>query len=144
MVFFAAGVRHAPNWNWVWKAYRSLSRKYRKNLKRLVSVHIIYSKCAHLIPCSTLYTRLSSQKVSDIHSFGPVLLLCSIVLFSLAGAVVRFFISAVPVSHRAKHVVQPEVLSQNRIRRHSVRPCTPSSIDSDRYSTCCVSVRDTL
>ena len=36
VVFLAAGNRHTPGWNWVWKAYRSLSRKYRKNLKRLV------------------------------------------------------------------------------------------------------------
>ncbi|KAL0960827.1 hypothetical protein HGRIS_005846 [Hohenbuehelia grisea] len=28
VVFFAAGSRHTPGWNWVWKAYRSLSRKY--------------------------------------------------------------------------------------------------------------------
>ncbi|KAG2123806.1 hypothetical protein DEU56DRAFT_828775 [Suillus clintonianus] len=39
VVFFAAGGRYAPHWNWVWKAYRSLSRKYRKNLKRLLIVH---------------------------------------------------------------------------------------------------------
>jgi len=39
VVFFAAGGRHAPNWNWVWKAYRSLNRKYRKNLKQLYIVH---------------------------------------------------------------------------------------------------------
>ncbi|KAG2147407.1 uncharacterized protein EDB93DRAFT_1085572 [Suillus bovinus] len=39
VVFFAAGNRYAPSWNWVWKAYRSLSRKYRKNLKRLLIVH---------------------------------------------------------------------------------------------------------
>ncbi|KAF8443160.1 hypothetical protein L210DRAFT_3534994 [Boletus edulis BED1] len=39
VVFFAAGSSHTPNWNWVWKAYRSLSRKYRKNLKRLYIVH---------------------------------------------------------------------------------------------------------
>ncbi|KAK7690195.1 hypothetical protein QCA50_006846 [Cerrena zonata] len=39
VVFFAAGGRHKPDWNWVWKAYRSLSRKYRKNLKRLYIVH---------------------------------------------------------------------------------------------------------
>lgn len=38
VVFFAAGGRHRPGWDWVWKAYRSLSRKYRKNLKRLVSL----------------------------------------------------------------------------------------------------------
>ncbi|KAJ7069089.1 CDC42 rho GTPase-activating protein [Mycena amicta] len=39
VVLFAAGVRHTPGWNWVWKAYRSLNRKYRKNLKRLYIVH---------------------------------------------------------------------------------------------------------
>ncbi|KAF4591207.1 hypothetical protein EYR40_009810 [Pleurotus pulmonarius] len=39
VVFFAAGGRHTPGWNWIWKAYRSLSRKYRKNLKRLYIVH---------------------------------------------------------------------------------------------------------
>ncbi|KAH8109293.1 RhoGAP-domain-containing protein [Phellopilus nigrolimitatus] len=39
IVFFAAGGHHTPSWNWVWKAYRSLNRKYRKNLKRLYIVH---------------------------------------------------------------------------------------------------------
>ncbi|KAH9949804.1 Rho GTPase activation protein [Amylocystis lapponica] len=39
VVFFAAGGRHTPGWNWVWKAYKSLSRKYRKNLKKLFIVH---------------------------------------------------------------------------------------------------------
>ncbi|KAF5371987.1 hypothetical protein D9615_008144 [Tricholomella constricta] len=39
VVFFAAGGRHTPGWNWVWKAYRNLSRKYRKNLKQLYIVH---------------------------------------------------------------------------------------------------------
>lgn len=39
IVFFAAGSRYTPGWNWMWKAYRSLSRKYRKNLKRLYIVH---------------------------------------------------------------------------------------------------------
>ncbi|KAG2109211.1 hypothetical protein BD769DRAFT_1630485 [Suillus cothurnatus] len=39
VVFFAAGGRYTPHWNWIWKAYRSLSRKYRKNLKRLFIVH---------------------------------------------------------------------------------------------------------
>ncbi|KAH9912861.1 uncharacterized protein BXZ73DRAFT_93060 [Epithele typhae] len=42
VVFLAAGNRHTPGWNWVWKAYRSLSRKYRKNLKRLFFRKITY------------------------------------------------------------------------------------------------------
>ncbi|KAG8968694.1 hypothetical protein FRC03_006441 [Tulasnella sp. 419] len=39
VVFLTAGGRYTPGWNWVWKAYRSLNRKYRKNLKRLYIVH---------------------------------------------------------------------------------------------------------
>ncbi|KAF8992208.1 hypothetical protein BDZ89DRAFT_141317, partial [Hymenopellis radicata] len=39
VIFFAAGSRHTPGWNWVWKAYRGLNRNYRKNLKRLFIVH---------------------------------------------------------------------------------------------------------
>ncbi|KAH6914089.1 hypothetical protein BKA70DRAFT_1095374 [Coprinopsis sp. MPI-PUGE-AT-0042] len=39
VVFFAAGNQYTPGWNWIWKAYRSLSRKYRKNLKQLYIVH---------------------------------------------------------------------------------------------------------
>ncbi|EJU03378.1 Rho GTPase activation protein [Dacryopinax primogenitus] len=39
VVFFAGGSKYNPGWNWVWKAYRSLSRKYRKNLKKLYIVH---------------------------------------------------------------------------------------------------------
>ncbi|KAF9643487.1 CDC42 rho GTPase-activating protein [Thelephora ganbajun] len=39
VIFFAAGARHNPGWNWVWKAYRGLNRKYRKNLKKLFIVH---------------------------------------------------------------------------------------------------------
>ena len=42
VIFFAAGARHNPGWNWVWKAYRSLNRKYRKNLKKLVSVYLFF------------------------------------------------------------------------------------------------------
>lgn len=39
VVFLAAGGRFSPGWSWIWKAYRSLSRKYRKNLKKLYIVH---------------------------------------------------------------------------------------------------------
>jgi hypothetical protein len=38
VVFLAAGGRHHPGWPWIWKAYRTLRRKYRKNLKKLVSL----------------------------------------------------------------------------------------------------------
>ena len=52
VVFFAAGGKNTPGWNWVWKAYRSLSRKYRKNLKKLVRTlppHTLQSASRSLI-----------------------------------------------------------------------------------------------
>ena len=44
-MFFAVGSSYTPSWNWVWKAYRSLSRKYRKNLKQLVRHFFLSIKC---------------------------------------------------------------------------------------------------
>ena len=66
VVFFAAGVRHAPSWNWVWKAYRSLSRKYRKNLKKLVRfcsdthLYLLSPPCFSLASaaCTKCYRRV--------------------------------------------------------------------------------------
>ncbi|KAJ8523208.1 hypothetical protein ONZ45_g299 [Pleurotus djamor] len=52
VVFFASGAKHTPGWNWIWKAYRSLSRKYRKNLKRLYIVHSsFFSKSIVIFTC---------------------------------------------------------------------------------------------
>ncbi|KAJ1974698.1 hypothetical protein H4R35_003490 [Dimargaris xerosporica] len=39
VVLFASGAKHRPGWTWLFKAYRSLSRKYKKNLKNLYVVH---------------------------------------------------------------------------------------------------------
>ncbi|KAF8312119.1 Rho GTPase activation protein [Clavulina sp. PMI_390] len=45
VVFLVAGGKFAPGWSWVWKSYRSLNRKYRKNLKKLYIVHTtLFSK----------------------------------------------------------------------------------------------------
>jgi hypothetical protein len=39
LILFASGAQYQPSWNWLLKAYRSLGRKYRKNLKNLYIVH---------------------------------------------------------------------------------------------------------
>ncbi|KAG4306255.1 hypothetical protein PORY_000243 [Pneumocystis oryctolagi] len=39
VVLFAGGVRHRPSWNWLFQAYQSLGRKYRKYIKVLYIVH---------------------------------------------------------------------------------------------------------
>ena len=90
VVFFAAGGRYTPGWNWVWKAYRSLSRKYRKNLKRLVRIFFtFYHRVAHDIrstsctPRSFLRVGYESEEKLKFSDNG-------LVLFSLAGAIIRF------------------------------------------------------
>ncbi|KAG2214298.1 hypothetical protein INT47_000854 [Mucor saturninus] len=40
MVFFASPARYSPGWFWLLRAYRSLDRKYKKNLKALYVVHL--------------------------------------------------------------------------------------------------------
>lgn len=98
VVFFAAGNKNSPGWNWMWKAYRTLSRKFRKNLKKLVgsltfalSV-MVSSRLAYpavhrplqflLKEFASLACVVSRHQHSDI-SF------CFKVLFSLAGAFIR-------------------------------------------------------
>jgi Rho GTPase-activating protein 1 len=65
VVFFAAASRHTPAWNWVWKAYRSLNRKYRKNLKELVCGHL-FDLLLHSACDSTLSIRPSFPKVRHV------------------------------------------------------------------------------
>ncbi|CAJ0633861.1 182_t:CDS:10 [Entrophospora sp. SA101] len=38
VVLFTGGAKHKPGWTWMFKAYKSLSRKYKKNLKSLYIV----------------------------------------------------------------------------------------------------------
>ncbi|KAF9577658.1 hypothetical protein BGW38_007002, partial [Lunasporangiospora selenospora] len=39
VVMFSGGALYRPGWGWLWRAYTSLSRKYKKNLKALYIVH---------------------------------------------------------------------------------------------------------
>ncbi|KIJ64597.1 hypothetical protein HYDPIDRAFT_28531 [Hydnomerulius pinastri MD-312] len=78
VVFFAAGGRHAPSWNWVWKAYRSLSRKYRKNLKRLYIVHssffskMLFSLAGAIISPKFFRKILYINTLSDLAHHVPL------------------------------------------------------------------------
>ncbi|CAO0797743.1 unnamed protein product [Mucor circinelloides] len=40
LVFFSSPARYRPGWMWLLRAYRSLDRKYKKNLKALYVVHL--------------------------------------------------------------------------------------------------------
>ncbi|KFH69638.1 hypothetical protein MVEG_04444 [Podila verticillata NRRL 6337] len=39
VVMFSGGALYRPGWRWLFKAYRSLNRRYKKNLKALYIVH---------------------------------------------------------------------------------------------------------
>ncbi|KAK0550624.1 hypothetical protein OC845_002579 [Tilletia horrida] len=39
LIYFASGGKHALRWSWIWKTYRRIGRKFRKNLKKLYIVH---------------------------------------------------------------------------------------------------------
>ncbi|KDQ62796.1 hypothetical protein JAAARDRAFT_171394 [Jaapia argillacea MUCL 33604] len=68
VVFFAAGGRNTPGWNWVWKAYRSLSRKFRKHLKRLFIVHsTFFSKMLFSLAGAVISPKFF-QKISYINT----------------------------------------------------------------------------
>jgi Rho GTPase-activating protein 1 len=108
VVFLAAGGRYSPGWSWIWKAYRSLSRKYRKNLKKLVSLlSVIHSTGADVF----------EQYI--VHSTG-----FSKMLFSLAGAIIspKFYSKIeyiATLSELATHLpinqmnIHPAVYSEN-------------------------------
>jgi hypothetical protein len=68
VVFFAADGRHTPGWNWIWKAYRSLGRSYRKNLKSLVCHYISFLSMTAKGSDSISYIRLSSRRVGVLTS----------------------------------------------------------------------------
>lgn len=39
VVFFSAPMEHKPEYKWMLKAYKELSRKYKKNIKKLFILH---------------------------------------------------------------------------------------------------------
>ncbi|KAF8626759.1 hypothetical protein AX15_004708 [Amanita polypyramis BW_CC] len=78
LVFFAAGGRYTPGWNWVWKAYRSLSRKYRKNLKQLYIVHssfftkMLFSLAGAMISPKFFRKIVYVQTLSELARHVPI------------------------------------------------------------------------
>ncbi|PCH39832.1 RhoGAP-domain-containing protein [Wolfiporia cocos MD-104 SS10] len=72
VVFFAAGGRHTPSWNWVWKAYRSLSRKYRKNLKKLFIVHSTFFTKMLFSLAGTIISPKFFRKITYINTLSEL------------------------------------------------------------------------
>lgn len=78
VVFFAAGGGHTPGWNWVWKTYRSLNRKYRKNLKQLYIVHtsfftkMLFSLAGAIISPKFFRKIVHVSTLSDLAHYVPL------------------------------------------------------------------------
>ena len=93
VIFFATGSNHAPSWNWVWKAYRSLNRKYRKNLKQLVcaphiQTHYTYWNSVKYIVHSSLFSKGSFECFLDVACLFSHF--CSTLLLRRGNDQVRF------------------------------------------------------
>ena len=112
VVFLAAGNRNTPGWNWVWKAYRSLSRKYRKNLKRLVRIpsHLHLQRRTNrsmslkYVVHSNFFTK-SACDISVSHSPPLRLLQCSSLWLERSSGVLGKFLMLTEVdgpSHSPK------------------------------------------
>ncbi|CDW99483.1 hypothetical protein [Sporisorium scitamineum] len=108
VIYFAGGGHHRPGWNWIWRAYRRLDRRFRKNLKKLYIVHPTFFTRSLLQFVNTGAYFVSpkfSKKVSQLHTLSAL----------------------------AEHVpltqidIPPEVLQWNlKFEKHVSLPSTPS------------------
>ncbi|KAF9978277.1 hypothetical protein BGZ73_003084 [Actinomortierella ambigua] len=64
VVMFAGGAVHRPSWAWLFKAYRGLNRRFKKNLKALYIVHP--TTWARLI-LTTMNAVISPKFASKVH-----------------------------------------------------------------------------
>ncbi|PWY98016.1 hypothetical protein BCV70DRAFT_202190 [Testicularia cyperi] len=75
VIYFAGGARHRPGWNWIWRAYRRLGRKFRKNLKKLYIVHPTFFTRSLLQFVNTGAYFVSpkfSKKVSQLYTLSAL------------------------------------------------------------------------
>ncbi|KAE8222937.1 hypothetical protein CF319_g3949 [Tilletia indica] len=115
LIYFASGGKHAVRWSWIWKTYRRIGRKFRKNLKRLYIVH------------PTFFTK----RFVDFISTGS---------YFVSPKFARKIVQVQTLSQLATHIpltqidIPPEVLQANRAHEPAViLPAKPgdTSIDSD-------------
>ncbi len=75
VVYFAGGGHHRPGWNWIWRAYRRLDRRFRKNLKKLYIVHPTFFTRSLLQFVNTGAYFVSpkfSKKVSQLYTLSAL------------------------------------------------------------------------
>ncbi|RKP38617.1 Rho GTPase activation protein, partial [Dimargaris cristalligena] len=78
VVLFTSGATNRPGWTWLFKAYRSLSRKYKKNLKNLYVVHPstwarVLMDMMNVVISPKFFKKLSwVDKLSDLAGLVPL------------------------------------------------------------------------
>ncbi|KAK0565150.1 hypothetical protein OC844_001365 [Tilletia horrida] len=113
LIYFASGGKHAVRWSWIWKTYRRIGRKFRKNLKRLYIVH------------PTFFTK----RFVDFISTGS---------YFVSPKFARKIVQVQTLSQLATHIpltqidIPPEVLQANQAHERSVTlPSKPHSGPGD-------------
>lgn len=112
VVYFAAGGHHRPGWSWIWRAYRRLDRRFRKNLKKLYIVHpTLFTKSLMRVVTTGSYivSPKFSKKVSQLDTLSKLA-------------------ECVPLTQID---IPPEVLQYNaKWEEHVTLPAKPSDADA--------------
>ncbi|CAB4431151.1 RhoGAP-domain-containing protein [Rhizophagus irregularis] len=72
VVLFAGGAKHNPGWSWMLRAYKSLSRKYKKNLKSLYIVQATTWARISFDFMNAIISPKFAKKIRYIHSLSEL------------------------------------------------------------------------
>ncbi|CAG8545146.1 12996_t:CDS:2 [Funneliformis caledonium] len=72
VVLFIGGAKHNPGWSWMFKAYKSLSRKYKKNLKSLYIVQPTMWARISLDFMNAVISPKFAKKIKYIHTLSEL------------------------------------------------------------------------
>ncbi|KAI9025289.1 Rho GTPase activation protein [Phycomyces nitens] len=117
LVFFSSPAKFRPSWLWLLQAYRSLDRKYKKNLKALYVLHLtkgyrIIFNLANKITSPKFAKKLHYlSSLGDLHSRVPIS---------------PNFIPQSVVRHDRQLAVQPSVQKTREVGQMRPVPLPPS------------------
>ncbi|CEL60405.1 Rho GTPase-activating protein 1 OS=Homo sapiens GN=ARHGAP1 PE=1 SV=1 [Rhizoctonia solani AG-1 IB] len=126
VVFLAAGGRHTPSWNWVWKAYRSMSRKYRKNLKRLLIVHPTWFSKMFVSLGGAVLSPKFFRKITYVSTLSELARYVPLTQIEIAPAVYKYVIHSRSFLRSTLHSTNLILRSENL--KHERNISLPSSV----------------
>ncbi|GJJ68354.1 hypothetical protein EMPS_00700 [Entomortierella parvispora] len=90
IVMFSGGAVHRPGWGWLFKAYRSLNRRYKKNLKALYIVHPSTWPRLLLSTMNAVVSPKFGQKVHYISTLSQLAKVVPLNQINIPGAVYQY------------------------------------------------------